>query len=50
METRLLENFGHATEAECLQLIALFIGIDDAAVRQKVLNLVGPLASDTGDC
>lgn len=42
-------NFGHATEAECLELITLFVGIEDSAVRQKLLDLVSALATDTAE-
>jgi hypothetical protein len=49
MNTFSPRNLGHATEAECLQLISLFIGIDDAAIRQKVLRLLNALATDTGE-
>jgi hypothetical protein len=43
------EDFGYATEAECIQMISLFVGIGDAKVRRKVLSLLSALATETGE-
>jgi hypothetical protein len=42
-------RLNYTTEAECLELVALFVNIEDEAVRRKVVDLVAALASDTAE-
>jgi hypothetical protein len=42
-------KLSYCTDAECRELVALFADIEDEAVRQKVINLVAALASDTAE-
>jgi hypothetical protein len=38
----------YATEAERIQMIELYVGIDDPRVRRRVPSLLGSLATNTG--
>jgi uncharacterized metal-binding protein len=39
-----LDNFRHSNEAECLELVTLFVCLEEAELRHKVLDLVKALA------
>ncbi len=44
-----LDDLGHSSEAECLELLKLFVRIEDPDVREGVLGLMEDLANETGE-
>jgi hypothetical protein len=44
-----IENFGHSSEAKCLEVVTLFASIEDDAQRARVITLLKALATDTGE-
>jgi hypothetical protein len=51
LETPMLtiDDLGHSNSKQCLELVKQFIRIDDAGVRERVLNLMTDLAEGTGE-
>jgi hypothetical protein len=35
-----IDNLGHSNSKQCLELVKQYIRIDDAEVRERVLNLM----------
>jgi hypothetical protein len=45
----LIENLGHSSAVQCIELVKNFGRIEDPAVRGKVLELMEELADETGE-
>jgi hypothetical protein len=44
-----IDNLGHSNSTQCLELVKQYIRIDDAEVRERVLNLMKGLAEGIGE-
>ena len=45
----IIDDLGHSNSKQCLELVKQYIRIDDAEVRERVLNLMKDLAEGTGE-
>jgi hypothetical protein len=46
---RTIDDLGHSNSKQCMELVKHYIRIDDAEVRERVLNLMKNLAEGTGE-
>jgi len=44
-----LKDLGHSDSQQCTELVRRFVRIEDPSVREKVLELLEDLASETGE-